>query len=257
MVRSLKLLANGSVIELEDDQLIQLTGTGGQVDRLINTLLFSQTETFTVVTSGNEPAVPRGEPRGSTRKTNQSGIERIKHFEDCELTAYQDSVGVWTIGYGYTGGVSKGDKITQAQAEQLLQKDLERFETAVVDAVKVAIDDNQFSALVSFTFNLGPRNLLNSTLLKRLHQGDVVAAANEFPKWNKAGGQVLRGLTRRRNAERALFLGQSWGSFSDQQEITVRILKLTDPNMEVEDVRQVQAALVKVGFDIKTDGVFG
>jgi len=103
--------------------------------------------------------------------------------------------------------------ITNAQAEDLLKGDLDKFEMAVEDAVKVSLNDDQFAALVSFAFNLGPRNLNKSTLLRLLNSGNSQGAADEFPKWNKAGGQVLKGLTRRRNAERALFLGKDWKPF--------------------------------------------
>jgi lysozyme len=260
MERSLKLFSDGRVVELEDDQPIRLIETNGQVERLFDILLFTSAKTFAIAADDDNDDDEAGKPRGgsgSMRKTNRAGVELIKHFESCKLTAYQDSVGVWTIGYGHTGDVSPGTQITQAQADQLLQDDLARFESAVVDAVTVAIDDNQFGALVSFSFNLGARSLQRSTLLKLLLQGDVQGAADQFLVWNRAGGQVLRGLTRRRSAEQALFLSQDWKAFTGAQEITVKILKLTDPKIQGEDVRQVQAALIKAGFSIGADGVFG
>lgn len=141
------------------------------------------------------------------RSINNAGIDLIKGFEGCKLTAYRDSVNVLTIGYGHTGSdVTDGLTITQEQAEALLRQDLDRFESGVSDLVTVAVSDNAFAALVSFSYNLGLGNLKASTLLKKLNAGDTAGAADEFPRWNKAGGKVLAGLTRRREAERTLFL---------------------------------------------------
>ncbi|MEO1182471.1 MAG: lysozyme, partial [Cyanobacteria bacterium J06636_28] len=103
--------------------------------------------------------------------------------------------------------------ITEAQAEALIKTDLARFERDVSQAVRVSINDNQFAALVSFTYNVGSGAMRSSTLLKKLNRRDINGAANEFPRWNRAGGRVLAGLTRRRNAERALFLGQDYRRF--------------------------------------------
>ena len=144
-------------------------------------------------------------------KTSQKGINLIKQFEGCQLTAYKCPAGVWTIGYGTTGKVDgkeicKGMKISKQKAEQLLKKDLEQFEKSVNNFVKVSINQNQFDALVSFAYNVGAGALKGSTLLKKLNQKDYKGAANEFLKWNKGGGKVLAGLTRRREAERKLFL---------------------------------------------------
>ncbi|MFK7088935.1 lysozyme [Chromobacterium violaceum] len=140
-------------------------------------------------------------------KTNAAGISLIKQFEGVRLAAYQDMVGVWTIGYGHTGpDVKAGMTITQQQADQLLAADLEKFETGVSKAVIVPLNANQFSALVSFSYNLGLGNLRSSTLLRLLNKGDYDGAAAQFPRWNRAGGQAVPGLTRRRKAEQALFL---------------------------------------------------
>ncbi|MBX9297603.1 lysozyme [Chromobacterium vaccinii] len=139
-------------------------------------------------------------------KTNTAGINLIKQFEGVRLQAYQDAVGVWTIGYGHTGPeVKAGIRISQQQAEQLLATDLEKFETGVGKAVTVPLNANQFSALVSFSYNLGLGNLQSSTLLRLLNKGDYTGAAGQFPLWNKAGGNVLPGLSRRRLAEQTLF----------------------------------------------------
>lgn len=144
-------------------------------------------------------------------QTSEKGIALIKQFEGCKLTAYQDSVGVWTIGYGWTQPVDgkpirAGMTIKQETAERLLKTGLVSYESDVSRLVKVGLTQWQFDALVSFTYNLGARSLSTSTLLRRLNAGDYAGAADEFLRWNKAGGKVLNGLTRRREAERALFL---------------------------------------------------
>ncbi|EIX7372518.1 lysozyme [Citrobacter freundii] len=144
-------------------------------------------------------------------QTSEKGIALIKQFEGCKLTAYQDSVGVWTIGYGWTQPVDgklirSGMSIKQETAERLLKTGLVSYESDVSRLVKVALTQGQFDALVSFTYNLGARSLSTSTLLRKLNAGDYSGAADEFLRWNKAGGKVLNGLTRRREAERALFL---------------------------------------------------
>ncbi|QSW36843.1 lysozyme [Leclercia pneumoniae] len=144
-------------------------------------------------------------------QTSEKGIALIKEFEGCKLTAYQDSVGVWTIGYGWTQPVDgkpirAGMTIKQETAERLLKTGLVSYESDVSRLVKVGLSQGQFDALVSFTYNLGARSLSTSTLLRKLNAGDYAGAADEFLRWNKAGGKVLNGLTRRREAERALFL---------------------------------------------------
>ncbi|WP_434634000.1 lysozyme [Chromobacterium sp. CV08] len=140
-------------------------------------------------------------------QTSQNGINLIQQFEGLRLAAYQDVVGVWTIGYGHTGAdVHAGLTIDRQQADQLLRDDLARFEQGVSGLVAVAVNQNQFDALVSFSYNLGLGNLRNSTLLRLLNAGDYRGAAGQFPLWDKAGGQALPGLLKRRQAEQALFL---------------------------------------------------
>jgi GH24 family phage-related lysozyme (muramidase) len=139
-------------------------------------------------------------------KTSVEGIRLIKEFEGCVLTAYQDSVGVWTIGIGTTKGVKKGQVITEAQAIGFLEADLASFEAQINKLVKVQITQPMFDAIACFTYNLGGGALGSSTLLKKLNARDFKGAADEFLKWDKAGGRQLAGLTRRRQAERKLFL---------------------------------------------------
>ena len=140
-------------------------------------------------------------------KINEAGLDLIKRNEGCKLFAYQDMIGVWTIGFGHTGkDVTRGLTITDDQAEVLLLKDLERFESGVSDLLEVDVNENQFSALVSFAYNLGLGNLARSGLLKNVNKEDFKNAANSFLLWNKAGGHVVEGLTRRREEEKELFL---------------------------------------------------
>lgn len=143
------------------------------------------------------------------RKTNQAGIDLIKHYEGFQSEAYRDPVGVVTIGYGHTASTLPhavmGMVITESQAQEYLVNDLSLTEQGVEDAVKVPTTDNQFSSLVSFAFNLGLGNLKSSTLLKLLNSGDYIGAKNQFVNWDKAGGKVLNGLLARRRAEADLF----------------------------------------------------
>ena len=138
-------------------------------------------------------------------KTGEAGLELIRKFEGCRLQAYQDSVGIWTIGYGCTTDVEPGQIITQAEAEQRLMEDLRDAETCVSAAVTVPLTEHEFDALVAFVFNLGCKQFRGSTLLRKLNASDYNGAALEFRRWDKAGGQVLAGLTRRMAAEERLF----------------------------------------------------
>ena len=140
---------------------------------------------------------------------SNEGINLIKQFEGCVLSAYKCPAGFWTIGYGHTKNVKQGMKITKEQATNLLKDDLKTYENYVNKYVKVKLNQNQFDALVSFAFNCGGGALKSSTLLKKLNKGDYEGAANELLRWNKANGKVLAGLTRRRKAEKALFLKQN------------------------------------------------
>lgn len=143
-------------------------------------------------------------------KTSNVGINLISSFEDTKLKAYDDGVGVWTIGIGttiYPNGlkVKKGDVCTLEQAKSYFAHDLKSFEKTVNDSVKVDLTQNQFDALVSLTYNIGSTAFKNSTLLKKLNAKDFNGAADQFKVWNIGGGKVLKGLVRRREAERALF----------------------------------------------------
>ena len=143
-------------------------------------------------------------------KTGTEGVELIKHFEGCRLEAYLCPANVWTIGYGHTSGVREGDVIDQEAAEALLIEDLEEFEGYVNDMVEIGLKQNQFDALVSWTFNLGPKNLEESTLLNRVNYGPLNDVPTQIERWNRAGGKVLEGLVKRRAAESALWQGLDW-----------------------------------------------
>lgn len=138
--------------------------------------------------------------------TSQKGIDLIKQYEGFKSSAYRDVVGVWTIGYGFTAGVKEGDKITRAQAESRLQAELTKYEDAVEKACTAPLNQHQFDALVSFAWNVGVSGMAKSSVVKAHNRGDNNAAARAFGLWNKAGGKVWPGLTRRRAAEAALYL---------------------------------------------------
>ena len=146
-----------------------------------------------------------------SRSIGQEGLELIKKFEGCRLVAYRCAAGVWTIGYGHTSGVKQGQTCTQKQAEKWLKEDCQKFADFVDNPSYVPVtsqlNDNQRDALISFAYNCGQNNL------KTLCAGrDITAIGNAIPKYNKAGGRVLQGLVRRRQAERNMFLNGSSGT---------------------------------------------
>lgn len=146
-------------------------------------------------------------------KLNQKGINLIKYYEKLETEAYLDPGGVWTIGYGHTAARGepkphRGMKITPKQAEEIFLRDVRYFEDWVKRLVKVPLNENQFSALVSFAYNLGEGSLQKSTLLKKLNNRDYNGAAEEFDKWIYDDGKKLNGLVKRRASEKALFKSQ-------------------------------------------------
>jgi lysozyme len=146
-------------------------------------------------------------------KTSFRGRKLIEEYESLRLEAYPDpGTGdePWTIGVGHTSSagfpkVTKGMKISKEYAYDILKRDLKKTEDIVSRYVTAPLSQNQFDALVSFTFNLGPQNLRVSTLLKKVNRKDFEGASREFQRWNKADGKILSGLTRRRKAEEDLF----------------------------------------------------
>ena len=144
-------------------------------------------------------------------RLNIAGLSLIKAFEGLELSTYKDPIGIFTIGYGHTGpDVQPGMAISERDAEALLKNDVDRFESAVASLIKVPVNENEFSALVSLAFNIGVQRFKESTALRRLNKGDRLGAAEALEWFNKGriNGKLttLPGLTRRRAAERALFL---------------------------------------------------
>jgi lysozyme len=143
---------------------------------------------------------------------NASGLHIIKQFEGWSATPYRCPANIPTQGWGFTrllnGSKVKMDSpaLSKEEAEVILKHELNHFERGVRRLVNVKLNHNQFSSLVSFSFNLGLGNLQNSTLRMKLNRDDYDGAADEFPKWRKAGGRILKGLVRRRAAERSLFL---------------------------------------------------
>ena len=146
---------------------------------------------------------------------NKATLGLIKEFEGLRLEAYKDPVGIWTIGYGTTGradiGVipKAGMVITEAQASEYLERVVDKFAAAIRPHITAPVNDNEFGAMVSLAYNIGPGAFAKSSVLRHFNAGDKAKAAQSFLLWNKAGGKVLAGLVRRRTAERDLFLTTS------------------------------------------------
>ena len=172
-------------------------------------------------------------------KTGQAGIKLIKQFEGCRLTAYKCPAGVWTIGYGHTQGVQPGQTITQAQAEQMLTSDLGKYESNVNKYQdKYKWSQNEFDALVSFAYNIGGIDQLTAGGTRTRQE-----IADKMLLYNKANGKVLSGLTKRRQAERELFMAAS-----------CRTLRKGDRGA---DEKTLQTLLTKAGYTVAVDGIFG
>ena len=182
-------------------------------------------------------------------KTGQAGLNLIKQFEGCRLTAYKCPAGVLTIGYGHTAGVKAGQTITQAQADKMLVEDVERFERNVNKYYdKYRWNQNEFDALVSFAFNLGSIDQLTAGGTR---SREVIA--EKMLQYNKAAGKVLAGLTRRRQAEKELFLKNCTGANIKAAE-ELPTLRKGSNGLYVEELQEM---LDKRGYTLKTDGIFG
>ena len=143
-------------------------------------------------------------------KISENGLELIKKFEGCETTAYQDSVGVWTIGFGHTKGVEEGQTCSIEDAESMLADEMDEYEGYINNMVKVELQQHEFDALVAWVYNLGPTNLGESTMLKVLNGGQFDRVPDEMNRWTRAGGEILEGLVRRRQAESLMFQNLDW-----------------------------------------------
>ena len=141
---------------------------------------------------------------------SKEGIALIKKFEGCELKAYRCPANVLTIGYGVTKGVTEDMEITQQEADEMLAGELIEYTEYINNMVKVALNQNQFDGLTAWIYNLGPTNFKDSTLLRVLNEGRYNEVPQEIKRWNKAGGETLTGLIRRREAESRLFEGKEW-----------------------------------------------
>ncbi|WP_295735670.1 glycoside hydrolase family protein [uncultured Bartonella sp.] len=178
-----------------------------------------------------------------TRQINPHGLEKLKQWEGLKTKAYKDAGGVWTIGYGHTAAAGtpaphQGMVITEADAESILLKDLTQYEAAVENNVNVKLNDNEFAALVSFTFNVGINAFKNSSLLKKLNKGNFDAVPSELMKWVKAGGKKLQGLVNRRRAEAYLWME---GAFVASKDV-VPEQKTVHPVLKPEVVGPVISA---------------
>lgn len=187
-------------------------------------------------------------------KTGQAGIDLIKKYEGCRLDAYKCPAGVWTIGYGHTGDVQPGQKITQAQAEAILRVDLEKFEKKVEKYYsRYRWRQNEFDAMVSFAFNLGSIDQLTAGGTR-----SRAVIAEKMLLYNKAAGKVLPGLTRRRNEERELFLRKAvenaGAGSSTADAAQYPTLK---KGSRGEWVKKLQQRLCSLGYAVACDGIFG
>jgi lysozyme len=172
-------------------------------------------------------------------KTSPSGRAAIAAREGNVLTAYKDSVGILTIGTGHTSAagaptVTAGMRITAAESDAILSRDLAKFEASVSNAVRVPLNQNEFDALVSLAFNIGGGAFAGSTLVRKLNAGDPAGAANQFLVWNKAGGKALKGLSTRREAERKQFLGSGPPAQSVPQKTVETISPVPSPSQPAQ-----------------------
>ena len=145
---------------------------------------------------------------------DQAGLDLIKQFEGCRLTAYQDQAGVWTIGYGLTNAagiapIHQGREISQAQADNWLVEAVVPYEEAVVKSIHAPMTQNQFNAMVSLCYNIGEGAFASSSLVRDFNAGNTAQASYDFLKWNRAGGLVNKGLMNRRAKEQAVFLSHT------------------------------------------------
>ena len=184
-------------------------------------------------------------------KMSQMGIDALlKKFEGCKLKAYRCPAGVCTIGYGHTSAagdpeVTDGMTIKQSEADEILKRDLVKYEKAVAEMVKQPLTQHQFDVLVDFAYNAGVGALKSSTLLKKVNAGDFDAVPAELMKWTKGGGKVLPGLVRRRQAESA------WWSAGDDHPVDAEDQR-TEPDpvpaRTMVESKQGNAAILTAGL---------
>lgn len=195
-------------------------------------------------------------------QTSTAGRAAIARREGTKLVAYQDGGGVWTIGTGHTSAagaphVTAGMRITAAEADQILSRDLAATEAAVTKAVHVPLAQHEFDALVSLAFNIGAGAFALSTLVKKLNAGDRQGAADQFLVWDKDGGKVIQGLVNRRRDERAQFLGTNGDMPATPAGGSVDAHPTLMRGASGPAVLALQRALAAAGIAIVADGVFG
>jgi len=182
---------------------------------------------------------------------SQGGLDNLlKRFEGCKLKAYRCPAGICTIGYGHTSAagapeVIDGMTITQTRADEILKRDLVKYESAVLGLLKVELTQNQFDVLVDFAYNAGVGSLKTSTLLKKVNAGDLDAVPAELMKWTKGGGKVLPGLVRRRNAEAAWWNAHQEHPHDHEDH---RAEPDAPPQRTMAESKQGNAALVTAGL---------
>lgn len=178
-----------------------------------------------------------------TRQISPHGLAKLKQWEGLKTKAYQDGGGVWTIGYGHTATAGapkpfKGQVITEKQAEEILLRDLTQYENAVEQSVKVKLNDNQFAALVSFTYNVGIKKFKSSTLLKKLNVGKYDDVPSELMKWVYDNKKKKQGLVNRRRAEGYLWME---GAFVSSKDVAADTKKI-NPALKPEVIGPVVSA---------------
>ena len=185
------------------------------IKTFVQCLLKKDTQLNTGVAQ-RKPKSEKMERGENNMQISEEGLSLIKKFEGCPVDqdgncyAYQDVVGVWTIGFGRTKDVKEGDKMTKEEAIYLLQEEMMEYEGYINDLVEVPLEQNQFDALVSWVYNLGSGNLQSSTMLRVLNEGKYEEVPAQIRRWNKAGGEVYEGLVKRRESEAVMFMGGEW-----------------------------------------------
>lgn len=210
------------------------------------------------------------QPVGRLRASS-AVLQGIKQSEALRLETYLDDVGVPTIGWGHTGPeVRMGQKISEQEAEALFRQDIAKFERGIQSKITAPVTQNQYDALVSFAYNVGLGAFAKSTLLKKLNAGDITGAAEEFGRWNKAQGKVLKGLTNRRQKEKEVFLGQrrpddmspgssssSIADYSPEETVTpplaMQIGQATSTDPLLAENQRIAADLAKVAQELGAD----
>lgn len=186
-------------------------------------------------------------------KTGQAGLNLIKQYEGCKLNAYKCPAGIWTIGYGHTSGVTAGQKITQEQADAYLIADVAKFETNVNKYYdKYKWNQNEFDALVSFAFNIGSIDKLTANGTR---ERSIIA--EKILLYNKAAGKVLSGLTKRRAAERELFLSKMSCDVATNIVSAEASYQTLRKGSTGEYVEQLQEKMNERGYSLSCDGIFG